>query len=169
MREIIEKRPRLNFEQNCPFLKNEKSKINKSFRNGFLGIKNTKYYVFTKEKYSKKCQICWKCQFDTLRRPFWIPPLNGGDTLVFELFSTFSSKMGSKGIKWPIYPEFIMIWNYAQKITPYSPPLVAENSELLWNGSHSSWTPVRSFRCATGFCIGTYPVPHIHQWYSWWS
>ena len=32
--------------------------------------------------------------------------------------------MGSRGIKWPIYPEFMMIWNYAQKITPYdSPPL----------------------------------------------
>ena len=46
------------------------------------------------------------------RRPFWICPFFGGGTLVFELFSIFSSKMGLRGIKWPIYPEFMMIWNY---------------------------------------------------------
>ena len=61
--EIIEKCPRFIFEQNCPFLQKGKSKFNKSFRNGFLGIKNIKLHVFTKEKYSKMCQKGWKCQF----------------------------------------------------------------------------------------------------------
>ena len=76
----------------------------------------------------KNIQKCAKkvenVNFDTLLQPFWIPPFFGGGTLVFELFSTFSSKIGSRGIKLPIYPEFMMIWNYALKITPYSPPLV---------------------------------------------
>ena len=80
----------------------------------FLPRKNT-------QKCAKKVE---NVNFDTLRQPFWIPPFFGGGTLVFKLFSTFSSKMGSRGIKSPIYPEFMMIWNYALKITPYSPPLV---------------------------------------------
>ena len=43
---------------------------------------------------------------------FWIPSFFGGGTLVFELFSIFSLKMGSKGIKTPIYPVIMMIQNY---------------------------------------------------------
>ena len=86
----------------------------------FLTRKNT-------QKSTKKVE---NVNFDTLRRPFWIPPFFGGGTLVFELFSTFSLKMGSRGIKWPIYPEFMMIWNYAQKITPYSPPLMLGRTEI---------------------------------------
>ena len=87
----------------------------------FLPRKNT-------QKSAKKVE---NVNFDTLWRPFWIPPFFGGGTLVFELFSTFSSKMGSRGIKWPIYPEFMMIWNYAQKITPYSPPLLLHWSRFV--------------------------------------
>ena len=137
MREIIEKRPRLNFEQNCPFLKNEKSKIYKSFRNGFLGIKNIKSMFLPRKNTQKSAKKVENVNFDTLRRPFWIPPFFGGGTLVFKLFSTFSSKMGSRGIKWPIYPEFMMIWNYVQKITPYSPPLltwvtIIKNMQTNW-------------------------------------
>ena len=46
------------------------------------------------------------------RRPFWIPSFFGGGTLVFKLFSIFSSKMGSGGIKSPTYLVIMMIWNY---------------------------------------------------------
>ena len=80
------------------------------------------------QKSAKKVE---NVNFDTLRRPFWIPPFFRGGTLVFELFSTFSSKMGSRGIKWPIYPEFMMTWNYAQKITPYSPPLLLSGEQCI--------------------------------------
>ena len=46
------------------------------------------------------------------RWPFWIPSFFGGGTLVFELFSIFSSKMGSGGIKSQMYLVIMMIWNY---------------------------------------------------------
>ena len=46
------------------------------------------------------------------RRPFWICLFSGGGTLVFELFSIFSSKMGSLVMKSPLNLEFMMIWNY---------------------------------------------------------
>ena len=67
-------------------------------------------YMFLPRKNTQKCaKKVENVNFDTLRWPFWIPPFFGGGTLVFELFSTFSLKMGSRGIKSPIYPEFMMI------------------------------------------------------------
>ena len=45
------------------------------------------------QKSAKKVE---NVNFDTLRRPFWIPPFFGGGTLVFELFSTFFFENGIK-------------------------------------------------------------------------
>ena len=124
LQEIIVKRPHLNFDQNCHFHKNEKSEFNKTFKNGFLGNKNIKWHVYIKKKYLKSAKKVKNVNFNTLERPSWIVQFLGRGTLDFELFSIFSSKMGSGGIKSPIYAVIALIWNYALKMTLYSPPLV---------------------------------------------
>ena len=62
--------------------------------------------------------------FNTLEQPSWIAQFLGRGTLDFELFSIFSSKMGSGGIRSPIYLVMALIWNYVLKMTLYSPPLL---------------------------------------------
>ena len=61
VREIVIKRPRLNFDQNCHFHTNEKSKFNETFRNGFLGNKTIKWHVYIKKK-ENTCKVLkrWK-------------------------------------------------------------------------------------------------------------
>ena len=122
VREILIKRPRLNFDQNCHFHKNEKSKFNETFRNGFTVNNTIKWHVYVKKKYSESAKRLKNVNFNTLERPSWIVQFLGRGSLDFELFSNFSSKMGSGGIKSPIYPVIALIWNYALKMTLYSPP-----------------------------------------------
>ena len=121
--EIVIKRPRLNFEQNCHFHKNEKSKFNETFRNGFLGNKTIKWFVYIKKKYLEGAKKVKNVDFNTLERPSWIVQFLGRGTLDFELFFIFFFKMGSGGIKSPIYPVMALILNYALKMTLYNPPL----------------------------------------------
>ena len=123
VKEIIIKRPRLNFDQNCHFHKNETSKVNGTFRNGFLSNKTIKMTCLYQDKILGKCQKVKNVNFNTLEWSSWIVQFLGRGTLDFELFPFFSSKMGSGGITSPI-PVITLIWNYALKMTLYSPPLL---------------------------------------------
>ena len=123
VREIFIKRPRLNFDQNCHFHKNEKSEFNETFRNGFFGNKTINHMFISRKKYLESAKKVKNFNFNTLEWPSWIVQFLGRGTLDFKLFSIFSSKMGSGGIKSPIYPVMALIWNYALKMTLYSPPL----------------------------------------------
>ena len=89
LREIIIKRPRLNFDQNCNFHENEKSKFNETFRNGFLGNKTRKLHVYIKKQYSESAKKVKNVNFNTLERPSWIVQCLGRGTLDFELFIFF--------------------------------------------------------------------------------
>ena len=137
MQEIIEKRPRLNFEQNCPFLRNEKSKFNKSFRNGFIGIKNITLHVFTKEKYSKMCQKGWKCQF-------WHTAAAILDSSIFRRghpgFQTFINFFFKNGIKRYQVTNLSGVHDdlkLCPKNNPlYSPPLIKIVSHVSATKSH---------------------------------
>ena len=93
VREII-KRPRLNFDQNCLFHKNEKSKFNETFKNRFLGNKAIKWHVYIKKKYSESAKKVKNVNFNTLERPSWIAQFLGRGTLDFELFSIFFFENG---------------------------------------------------------------------------
>ena len=115
VREIMIKRPPLNFDQNCHFYKDEKSKLKETFSNGF---KTIKWHVYIKKKYSESVKKVKK--FNTLERPSWIVQFLGRGTLDFELFSIFSSKIGTGGIKSPIYHVIALIWNYALEMTLYT-------------------------------------------------
>ena len=92
--EIVIKRPRLNFDQNCHFHKNEKSKFNETFRNGFLGNKTIKWLVYIKKKYLEGAKKAKNVDFNTLERPSWIVQFLGRGTLDFELFFIFFFENG---------------------------------------------------------------------------
>ena len=100
VREIVIKRPRLNFDQNCHFHKNEKSKFKETFRNGFLGNKTIKWHVYTKKKCLESAKKVKNVNFNTSEQPSWIVQFLGRGT-DFELFSIFSSKMVSGSIGSP--------------------------------------------------------------------
>ena len=80
--------PKLPFSQ-----KNEKSKFNETFRNGFLGNKTIKWHVYIKKKYfresAKKMKIFY---FNTLEQPSWIVQFLGRGTLDFKFFNFFLRK-----------------------------------------------------------------------------
>ena len=63
----------------------------------------------SRKTYSESAKKVKKVNFNTLEWPSWIVQFLGRGSLDFELFSIFSSKMESGGIKSPIYPVFLLI------------------------------------------------------------
>ena len=136
LQEIIVKRPRLNFDQNCHFHKKRNFKIQQTLQKWIPWQQNHKMSCLYLESAKKVKNV----NFNTLERPSWIVQFLRRGTLDFKLFSIFSSKMGSGGIKSPIYPVIALIWNYALKMTLYSPPLITLAKVLNQNQvAHRKW------------------------------
>ena len=62
---MFKKRPPLNFEQNCLFPENEKSKFKETSKKEFVDIKNTSWNVVSMEKHTKSAKKVKNISFDT--------------------------------------------------------------------------------------------------------
>ena len=113
VRVILIKRCCLNFDQITIFHKNEKSKFNETFGNGFLGNKTIKWHFYIKKTYSECAKKVKNVNFNTSERPSWIIQFLGRGNLDFQLFQFFLRKWDQEVsshqfILWSLWSETML-------------------------------------------------------------